>query len=177
VHGIKARPLPHVPGRKTDVCAGQWRQPLHPDGRLRGAVRPDADLCALRADSRQRDPRIRSRSAPVPPRQTAVPLRKGPLTNGLSDITGVTGLPIIRALGPGERDPHTLAAYRNEPGAKREAAMAQAFTGHDRPAPRWALTQALEWPECYHPPISACDQEIAPKDAAFTPQVALTAPP
>jgi hypothetical protein len=101
-------------------------QQLHTDGLLRGSFRPDEDLCALRAYIRHRDTLIRYRSAHVPHRQKALHLMHVPLTNVISDITGVTGLQIIRAMVPGERDPHTLAAYRNEPCATSEEDMAHA---------------------------------------------------
>src|SRR5919108_4587083 len=47
VHLANARHLKHVPGRKRDVKAGQWIQPLHTCGLLRGSFRPEAEMCAL----------------------------------------------------------------------------------------------------------------------------------
>ena len=35
-----------VPGRKTDVKDGQWLQELHTYGVLRGALRPENEICA-----------------------------------------------------------------------------------------------------------------------------------
>jgi len=177
VHVINARQLKNVPGRKTDVLDCQWMQQLHTYGLLRGSFRPDEDMCALRAYIRQRDTLIRYRSAHVQPRQKALLLMNVQLTNVISDITGVTGLQILRAIVRGEHDPHTLAAYRNAHGAKSEEDIAKAFTGNDRPAPLCALTQALELYDFYNQQLTACDQEIAQKYAAFTPQVDLTAQP
>ena len=99
------------------------------------------------------------------------------LTNVISDITGVTGLQIIRAIVRGERAPYTLAAYRHEHCAKSEEDIANALTGNYRPEHLFALTQALELYDFYHQQITACDQEIAPKYAAFKPPVDLTAQP
>ena len=152
-------------------------QQLHTYGRLRGSFRPDADLCALRASIRHRDTLIRSRSAHGPPRQKALLLMHVPLTNVISDITGVTGLQILRAMVQGEHDPHTLAAYRNAHGATSEEDMANAFTGNYRPEHLFALTQALELYDFYTQQLTAWDQEIAQTYAAFTPQVDLTETP
>jgi len=96
------------------------------------------------------------------------------VTHVLSDIPGVTGLQSIRAIVQGERDPHTLAAYRKEHCATSEADMANAFTGNDRPEHLCALTQARALYDCSHQQLAACDQEIAQQYAAFTPQVDLT---
>ena len=129
VHLINARPLKHVPGRKTDVLDCQWIQQLHTYGLRRGSFRPDEDMCALRAYIRHRDTLIRYRSAHVQHLQKALHLMNVQVTNVISDITGVTGLQIIRAMVQGERDPHTLAAYRNEHCAKSEEDIAKALTG------------------------------------------------
>jgi len=113
----------------------------------------------------------------VPHRQQAWHLLHVQLPNVRSDSTGLTGLPILRAMVRGERDPHTLAAYRHAHGATSEEAMANAFTGNYRPAHLVARTQALELSDFYHQHITACDQAIAQQYAAFTPQVDRTQQP
>jgi len=177
VHLINARQLKNVPGRKTDVLDCQWIQQLHTYGLLRGSFRPDEDMCALRAYIRHRDTLIRYRSAHVQHMQKALHLMNVQLPNVISDITGVTGLQIIRAIVQGEHDPHTLAAYRNEHCAKSEEDIAKALTGNYRPEHLFALKQALELYDFYNQQLAACDQEIAQKYAACKPQVDLTAQP
>ena len=137
-----------------------WLHQLPTYGRRRGAFRPAEDRCARRADLRPRATVLRSRSAPVPHRQQAWHLLHVQLPNVRSDSTGLTGLPILRAMVRGERDPHTLAAYRHAHGATSEEAMANAFTGNYRPAHLVARTQALELSDFYHQHITACDQAI-----------------
>lgn len=134
-------------------------------------------MCALRAYIRHRDTLIRYRSAHVQQMQKALHLMHVQLPTVISDITGVTGLQIIRAIVQGEHDPHTLAAYRNAHGATSEEDMAKALTGNYRPEHLFALKQALELYDCSNQPLAACDHEIAQKYAAFTPQVDLTAQP
>ena len=106
--------------------------------------------------------------------QKALHLMHVPLPQVISDITGVTGRQIIRAMVRGERDPHLLAAYRNEHCAKSEEDMATALTGNYRPEQLFALTQALALYDFYHQQITACDHEMAQKYAAFQPQIDLT---
>ena len=155
----------------------QWIQHLHTYGLLRGSLRPDEDRCALRAYIRHRDTVIRYRSAPVQHMPNALHLMNVPLPQVISDITGVTGLQIIRARVRGECDPHLLAAYRNEHCATSADDMATALTGNYRPEQLFALTQALALYDFYNQQITACDHEIAQKYAAFTPQIDRTEPP
>jgi len=72
VHLVKARHLTHVPGRKSEVTAGQWLQSWQTCGLLSGSCRPEAELCAVRAYWRHRAAWLESRAAPMPHRQKAL---------------------------------------------------------------------------------------------------------
>ena len=87
------------------------------------------------------------------------------LSQALSDVTGATGLQIIRAIVAGERDPHTLAALRNYRCKKEGEEIALALTGTWRAEHLFVLTQALALFDCYTVQISACDAQI---DGAFS---------
>src|SRR5919197_2915988 len=50
---VDAHDARHVPGRKTDVKDGQWLQELHTYGLLRGAFRPEDEVCVLPSSFRQ----------------------------------------------------------------------------------------------------------------------------
>jgi hypothetical protein len=117
---VNARQLKNVPGRKTDVLDCQWIQQLHTYGLLRGSFRPEEEMCALRSYTRHRDNLIRYRSAHIQHMQKALHLMNVQLTNVISDITGVTGMRIIRDILRGERNPQKLASYRNVHCAKSE---------------------------------------------------------
>jgi len=95
---VNARHLKNVPGRKTDVWDCQWIQQLHTYGLLRASFRPPEDICALRALSRHRNNLIRYRSAHIQHMQQALELMNIKLTQVVSDITGVTGMSIIRSI-------------------------------------------------------------------------------
>lgn len=83
------------------------------------------------------------------------------LSQVLSDMTGTTGQRIIRAIVAGERDPHTLAALRNERCQKEAEEIALALTGTWREEHLFVLTQALALFDCYTAQMSACDAQIA----------------
>jgi hypothetical protein len=78
----------------------------------------------------------------------------------ISDVTGVTGMRIIRAIVAGERDPQTLATYRDYRIQSSEDTIAKALEGDDRPEHVFTLTQSLALYDFTHQQIAACDQEI-----------------
>jgi hypothetical protein len=128
---------------KTDILDCQWIQQLHTYGLLRASFRPPEETCALRALARHRDNLIRYRSAHIQHMQKALQLMNVKLTEVVSDITGVTGLSIIRAIVAGEQDPHKLAGFRQSGCAKSEEEIAKALQGNYRLEHVFALKQAL----------------------------------
>ena len=113
VYLVNARHLKHVPGRKSDWQDCQWIQRLHSLGLLNGSFRPEGEMCALRAYRRHRATLIEHRAAHIQHMQKALHEMNVQLTQVLSDITGVTGMAILRAIVAGERDPLLLAQLRN----------------------------------------------------------------
>ncbi len=94
-----------VPGRKTDVKDCQWLQALHTYGSLRGAFRPEDEVCVLRSSLRQRSMLVAMASRAVQHMQKALEQMHLKLTEVVSAITGKTGMTIIRAILAGERAP------------------------------------------------------------------------
>lgn len=157
---VDARQVKNVSGRKTDVLDCQWIQQLHTYGLLNGAFRPAEESCALRSYVRQRTMLIQSTTIHIQHMQKALMQMNLQLHHVLTDITGKTGMKIIRAISAGERCPKTLASYR-EPGCKNsEATIELALTGHYRAEHLFSLQQALELYDIYQEKIAACDNEI-----------------
>src|SRR5207248_7235784 len=98
---------------KTDRRDCQWIYRLHSVGLLAAAFRPDEQTCQLRAYLRQRANLIRSASRHVQHMQKALEQMNLKLTEILSDITGVTGRAILRAILRGTRSPEKLAKHRD----------------------------------------------------------------
>ena len=102
---VNARHVKNVPGRKTDVVDCQWLQELHSVGLLRGSFRPTAAIAALRAYLRHRETLVQSAATHVQRMQKALVQMNLQLSVVISDITGVTGLRILRDIVAGRTDP------------------------------------------------------------------------
>jgi len=160
VYVVNARHLKHVPGRKSDIQDCQWIQRLHTYGLLTASFRPAADLCAIRSYVRQRAMLIEYRAAHIQHMQKALQQMNVQLTQVLSDITGKTGLAIIRAILAGEQDPQRLAQLRDERCAKSEAEIVKALTGNYRAEHLFTLKQAVTLYDLYTTQIQDCDTEL-----------------
>ena len=171
VYLVNARHIKNVPGKKTDVLDCQWIQQLHTYGLLQASFRPSEDICALRALVRHRDSLIRCRATHIQHMQKALEQMNLKLVNVVADITGQTGMTIIRAILEGERDPHLLVSYRNPGCAKSEAEIARALEGHYRDEHLFTLRQAVELYDVYTQKIRACDDEIKAQYTAFKPPI------
>lgn len=110
---VNARHVKHVPGRKSDVVDCQWLQELHSFGLLRGSFRPSADIAALRAYLRHREKLVQNGGDHVRRMQKALVQMNLQLHTVISDITGLTGMRILRDLAAGVSDPKVLASHRD----------------------------------------------------------------
>jgi transposase len=163
--GVEVRLVdPHyvkqVPGRKTDARDCRWLQELHTYGLLQGAFRPPEQICKLRSYLRQRSMLIEMASRAVQHMQKALEQMNLKLTEVVSDITGQTGLRILRAIVAGERDPQVLAQHRDRRCKQDTATLAQALEGHWRAEHLFALQQAMEQYDFTHQQLRACDTQI-----------------
>jgi transposase len=136
-HQLRGRP-------KTDRRDCQWIYRLHSVGLLAASFRPDEKTCQLRAYLRQRANLVRQASRHVQHMQKALEQMNLKLTEVLSDITGLTGRTIIRAILRGTRAPEKLAKYRDKGCKASEAEIAQALTGTYREEHLFELKLAYE---------------------------------
>jgi transposase len=157
---VNARDAKHVPGRKTDVSDAEWLQRLHEYGLLRASFRPQADIAALRAYLRQRERLLDYAASHIQHMQKALMQMNLQLHHVVTDITGVTGMAIIRAIVAGERDPRVLASHRDRRCHASVETIGQALVGNYRDEHVFALTQALELYDVYQTKVEACDQRI-----------------
>lgn len=117
-------------GRKTDVLDCQWIQQLHTYGLLNKAFRPTENICALRVYVRQRSRLIQCAAMHIQHMQKALALMNVKLSQVVFDITGKTGMHIIRAIVRGERDPKVLACHRNKQCKNSQETIEKSLTGH-----------------------------------------------
>ena len=177
VQVINARHVKNVPGRKSDMKDCQWIQRLHSCGLLSGSFRPAAEIRVLRAYLRHRATWLEHRAAHIQHMQKALQQMNLVLTHVLTDITGVTGLAIIRAIVNGEHDPQHLAALRNGNCASSQADIAKALTSNYRKEHLFALKQALAQYDFYTTQVTECDTEIERLFVELTPPTTDDLPP
>ena len=160
VNLVNARHVKNVPGRKSDVLDCQWLQQLMSFGLLRGAFRPTDEVCALRAVWRHRDMLLSYQARHVQHLQKALTQMNVQLHHVITDIMGVTGQAIIRAIVAGERDAATLAKLRDRRIKANAAEVAASLKGHWRDEHLFALKQALALIDAYAEQITQCDGEL-----------------
>src|SRR5919201_6572910 len=169
-----ARP---VPGRKTDVKDWQWLQELHTSGLLRGAFRPEDQICVLRSYLRQRSMLVAMASRAVQHMQKALEQMNLKLPGVVSDMNGKTGMEIIHAILAGERDPQRLASHRDRRCKHDQATIAKALEGHWRAEHRFALQQALAQYEFLQQQLRACETQTEACLQTFVTHVDVDTPP
>src|SRR6266446_4319078 len=130
VYLVNARETKNLPGRKTDVQEGQWLMKLHTYGLLRNSFRPSQEIRTLRTYWRQRHDLVRSTGRHIQRMQKALTQMNIQLANVISDISGVTGQTILKAILDGQRDPRELAAYRDCRVEASEEEIVQALEGN-----------------------------------------------
>lgn len=154
---VNARHVKNVPGRKSDVVDCQWLQQLHSVGLLRASFRPTAAIAALRAYLRHRETLVQGGATHVQRMQKALVQMNLRLSLVISDISGVTGLRILRDIVAGQTDPRVLAQHRDARCQASEADIIAALTGHYRPEHLFVLQQNLELFDAYQQQLAACD--------------------
>jgi len=157
---VNARPVRSVPGRKSDLVDCQWLQQLHQFGLLRGSFRPTAEIVALRSYLRHREQLVKEAASCIQRMQKALVLMNVQLHTVISDLTGVTGMSILREILAGETDPQKLARHRDHRCKASAEEIAASLTGHYQPEHCFALRQTVELYDVYQEKIRACDDEI-----------------
>jgi len=157
---ISSRSIRRVPGRKSDIEDAQWIQTLHSYGLLESSFRPEADLVALRTMLRHRAQLLEHRAPHILHMQKALLQMNVQLSQALSDVTGVSGQAMIRAVVDGERDAQVLAGFRDAACKKDGEEIAKALTGTWREEHLFVLKQSLALYDFYTEQIEACDEEV-----------------
>jgi transposase len=158
---VDPRQTKHAPGRpKSDVLDCQWIRRLHSYGLLTASFRPSDAIVRWRGFQRQREMLIRYAAQHVQHLQKILEEMNVKLTEVVSDIVGLTGLKILKAIVAGERQPRKLARHRH-PSCKTSAEeIARALHGEWRPEHLFALKQTLTLYEFYQRQLQECESQI-----------------
>ncbi len=140
---VNARQLHNVPGRKTDVADCEWLRLLHSWGLLRGSFRPHETICKLRSLERQLRNLVQQRAKFVQWMQKSLDQMNVLVHRAVSDLTGKTGMGIVRAIVAGEREPERLVEFRDRRCRHSEKQFAEFLTGTWRGEHLFNLGSAL----------------------------------
>lgn len=157
---VDARQLKNVPGRKTDLQDCQWLQKLHACGLLRGSFRPHESVTRLRSLHRQMQNLVGQRSRFVQWMQQALDQMNVQVHRAVSDLTGQTGMAIVRAIVSGERDPQQLAGLRHERCRHTAEQFAEYLSGNWREEHLFNLESSLRLYDAVQGQIAAYEQKL-----------------
>jgi transposase len=162
---VDTRQLARVPGRdkKTDPTDCEWIQRLHSCGLLRGSFRPEEAVCMLRTLVRDKANLVAESGDWLRRMQKSLDQMNVRVHRAVSDIDGVTGMAILRAIAGGERDAQKLAKLRDRRCNKTELEIAEQLSGHWREDHLFSLQQALKMYDAVQERIAAYEQEIVRK--------------
>jgi len=160
VYLVNARETKNLPGRKSDVQESQWLMKLHTYGLLRNSFRPSQEIRTMRTYWRQRNDLVRAAGRHIQRIQKALTQMNLQLANVLSDLSGVTGQAIIKAILAGERDPHKLAAFRNWRVKATQEQIARSLEGNWQEDLLFVLKQEQDGYEFCQQQMAECDRRL-----------------
>lgn len=179
---VNARHVRNVPGRKTDVQDAEWLRFLHSVGLLRASFRPPDEVCAVRSLLRHRQHLVGQAGMHTQLMHKALTQMNLQLHNVISDVTGVSGLRILRAVLDGERDPVVLAKLCDRRIKADAKTVAKSLKGDWRPEHVFVLRQCVEAWDHIQAQMEVLDLEIqrllaAMETKAATPELPAGAKP
>ena len=157
---VNARATKNLPGRKSDVQECQWLRKLDIYGLLRPCFQVPETIRSIRTLWRLRGRWVEEAGRAIQQMQKALTTMNVQLANAISDISGKTGMAIIRALVEGERNPWVLAKLRDERIRASEEEVAHSLQGNWREDVLFELKQVVKAYEFQQQQIAACDQEL-----------------
>jgi transposase len=168
VYLVNARHTKNLPGRKSDVQESQWLLKLHTYGLLNNSFQPPAGIRVLRTYWRQRAEHVRGAAMCVQRMQKALTQMNVQLANVISDLSGLTGQTIVRAIVAGERDPLKLAELSHPRIQASREEVAKSLEGNWRTELLFVLQQEVKMYDTYQLRINECDQQLQKHLASFS---------
>jgi transposase len=160
VYLVNARGTKNLPGRKSDVQECEWLMKLHTYGILSNSFRPPEEIRMVRTIWRQRDRLVKDAGRAIQQMEKALTTMNIRLGNAISDLSGVTGLTIIRAMLQGERDPRKLAQLRDKRIQASEEEVVRSLEGSWREDVLFELKQVVAGYDFYQQQMMECEGEL-----------------
>jgi transposase len=157
---VNARHVKIVPGRKTDVKDAEWLAELLEHGLLRGSFVPPAAIRELRDLTRYRKRLVQAHTSECQRVQKTLEDAGIKLDSVASDVLGVSGRAMLKALVAGERDPKVLAELAKGKLRAKIPELRRALRGRFGEHHALLVRIALGHVEHLEEAIGALDQEI-----------------
>ena len=158
---VNGRHVRNLPGRKTDMADCQWLATLHAHGLLRGGFVPSAAIRRLQDYQRLRSDHIIGAGSQLQKMQQALERMNIKFHDVISDLDGVSGLKVVRAILAGQRNPVALLLLCDPQIQKRKGErVIQSLRGTWAAEHLFALKQGLAAWEFYQELLVECDQQI-----------------
>lgn len=157
---VNPRQIKSTKGRKTDVQDCAWIQKLHSFGLLAPSFRPTKEIQVIRDYWRHRADLVREAATQIHLMQKSLEQMNVQLHKVLSDVSGVSGLRILRAIAGGSRDPQELATLATTGIRATSHEVKEALRGHYREQHVFSLSQALKAYDFFHERIRECDEVL-----------------
>jgi transposase len=140
---INMQDLKRVPGRKTDVRDSEWLAQLLECGLLKSSFVPPPPIRELRDLTRYRLQQVRDRAQEVNRLCKVLEDAGLKLTTVITDVMGVSGRAMLRALVAGTTDPGVLADLARGKLRQKLPALQRALQGRFRAHHAFLLQQIL----------------------------------
>jgi transposase len=157
--------------QKSDMKDCQWIQLLHTFGLLRASYRPTKQVAEYRTYNRHRQNLVMQASTAIEHMKKALTSMNVRIDQAVSDVTGKTGMTIIRSILAGERDPLVLAEMRDQRCAKSVQAIAEDLRGKWADHHLFELRQAVQTWDHFQKLIAECNKELEKRAQAFAKKV------
>lgn len=165
---VNPRDFKKLKDKKTDVCDAEYLQLYHSYGLFEGAVIPEKKIGELRTFTRLREQSIEDAATCIQRMQKALINMNLRLDNVLEDISGATGMAIIRSIISGERDPKALASHRDKRCKKSLQEIEDSLNGFYQEDHLFALERAVRQYDFHLAEVDKCDVMIQAKLSEFS---------
>lgn len=157
---VDGRAAKSLSGRKSDVQDCQWIRDLHMHGLMNACVVPSADILVIRSYWRQRERLIAQRAEQILLMQKALEQMNVQIHKVLTDISGVSGMAIIRAIVGGERNPKVLSELLVAGAKAKKELIEKALEGRWAEHHLFALEEAVSTYDFLDSRLRMCDRRI-----------------
>jgi transposase len=152
--------IKNLPGRKSDVNDATWMVDLHAHGLIRGSFVPPQEISALRELTRTRKQFQREIARHTLRIQKLLDVAGYKITGPISEILGVSGRRIIKALIRGDNDPDRLATLVDPHIRASRETLIEALKGRLTPQQRRLLKMHLRLVESLEAAVTQIDRDI-----------------